>query len=68
MAHAGILTEADRVELIDGEIVQATSISRRHVVCVAQLMRRLTQGLSDRALVWPRTRSGSRANQSPSPT
>lgn len=53
MAHAGILTEADRVELIDGEIVQATSISRRHAVCVAQLTRRLTQALGDRALAWP---------------
>jgi Uma2 family endonuclease len=55
MAHAGILTEADRVELIDGEIVQATSIGRRHAVCVAQLTRRLTQALGDRALVWSQT-------------
>jgi Uma2 family endonuclease len=53
MAHAGILTEADRVELIDGEIVQATSIGRRHAACVAQLTRPLTQALGDRALVWP---------------
>jgi len=53
MAHTGILTEADRVELIDGEIVQATSIGRRHAVCVAQLTRLLTQAVGDRALVWP---------------
>ena len=54
MTHVGILTEADRVELIDGEIIQATSIGRRHSACVAQLTRHLTQALGDRALVWPR--------------
>jgi Uma2 family endonuclease len=53
MAHAGILTEADRVELIDGEIIQATSIGRRHAACLAQVTRRLTEVLGDRALVWP---------------
>jgi len=53
MAHAGILTDADRVELIDGEIVQATSIGRRHAACAAQITRRLTLALGDRALVWP---------------
>jgi Uma2 family endonuclease len=52
MAHTGILTEADRVELIDGEIVQATSIGRRHAACVALLTRRLTEAVGDRALVW----------------
>ena len=53
MARAGILGEMDRVELIDGEIIQATSIGRRHAACVAQVTRRLTQALGDRALVWP---------------
>ena len=53
MAHEGILTETDRVELIDGEIIQATSIGRRHSASVAQLTRRLTQALGERALVWP---------------
>ena len=55
MAHVGIITEADRVELIDGEIVQAPSIGRRHAACVAQVTRRLTQTLGDRALVWPQS-------------
>jgi Uma2 family endonuclease len=54
MAHVGILTEADRVELIDGEIIQATSIGRRHAGCVTQVTRHLTEALGDRALVWPR--------------
>ena len=52
MAHVGILTAADHVELIDGEIVQATSIGRRHAACVAQVTRHLTEVLGDRALVW----------------
>ena len=53
MAQVGILTEADRVELIDGEIVHATAIGRRHAVCVARLTRRLTDAVAERALVWP---------------
>ena len=54
MARAGILIETDRVELIDGEIIQDISIGQRHAACVAQLTRRLTHALGDRALVWPR--------------
>ena len=54
MTDTHILTEADRVELIDGEIVPVTWISRRRAPCVAQFTRRLTQALGDRALVWPR--------------
>ena len=52
MAHAGILTEADRVELIRGEIIEVTSIGRRHAACVEQVTRHLTEALGDRALVW----------------
>ena len=54
MARTGILTEADRVELIEGEIIQLTPIGQRHAACVAQLTRRLIHALGDRALVWPR--------------
>jgi Uma2 family endonuclease len=55
MAHAGILTEADRVELIDGDIMQATSIGRRQATCVARIAGRLTEAVGDRALVWTRS-------------
>ena len=39
MAKAGILTEDDRVELIDGEIVEMSPIGRRHAACVDRLTR-----------------------------
>lgn len=51
MAEAGILTEDDRVELIDGEIVQMTPIGRRHMAAVDCLTRRFVQGCGDRAIV-----------------
>ncbi|MCC7106125.1 MAG: Uma2 family endonuclease [Chloroflexi bacterium] len=42
MADAGILGEHDRVELINGEIVQMPAMRSRHAACIVRLNRRLT--------------------------
>ena len=51
MESAGILTEDDRVELIEGEIVQMSPIGRRHAACVNRLNRLFSQRLGARAIV-----------------
>jgi Uma2 family endonuclease len=51
MAEAGILGEDDRVELIEGEIVDMTPIGRRHQARVDHLAELFIRGLSDRAIV-----------------
>ena len=53
MAEVGILTEDDRVELIDGEIVEMTPIGARHAWCVLCLNEFFVKHLADRALVSP---------------
>lgn len=53
MAAAGILHEDDRVELIDGEIVEMAAIGSRHALCVARLTRIFLQRFGERAVVWP---------------
>lgn len=51
MAAAGILAEDDRVELIEGEIVEMTPIGRRHAACVDRLNYLFSQALRDKAVV-----------------
>ncbi len=51
MARAGILTEDDRVELLDGELVEMTPIGSRHAACVNRLNRLLSGQVGERALV-----------------
>ncbi len=51
MGEAGILHEDDRVELIDGEIIEMSPIGKRHAACVKRLNALLSRLLGQRAIV-----------------
>ena len=67
MAEVGILTERDRVELIDGEILVMSPIGFRHTYCVARLNEMLVLRVGTRALIWGQgaVRTGSRSKPQP---
>lgn len=51
MAQAGILTEDDRVELIEGEIITMTPVGSRHAACVDRLTRLFSAHVGREAIV-----------------
>jgi len=51
MVEAGILSEDDRVELIEGEIIEMAPIGRRHAACVDKLTELLKEKLGRAAIV-----------------
>ena len=51
MAEAGILTEKDRVELLDGDVVVMAAVSSRHAACVDWLARTLIPTLMETTIV-----------------
>jgi Uma2 family endonuclease len=53
MGQAGILGEDERVELVEGEIVEMTPIGEDHASIVARLTHVLTLRLGEHAVVWP---------------
>jgi len=52
LAQAQVLTQCDRVELLDGEIVEMSPIGDRHASVVARLTRLFSSQLGERGLVW----------------
>jgi Uma2 family endonuclease len=52
MVETGILTQDDRVELIEGEIVEMSPIGDAHAAFVANLTHLLVNGFGDRSRVW----------------
>jgi Uma2 family endonuclease len=53
MGEAGILDEDERVELIEGEIVEMTPIGPPHASTVARLNALFATRLAGRAIAWP---------------
>jgi len=51
MLESGILAEDDRVELIDGEIIEMAPIGSRHAACVRRLNNLFSRQVGDRAVV-----------------
>lgn len=51
MTEAGILTKYDRVELINGEIIEMSAINSRHAAAVKRLGRFLNRRIGEAALV-----------------
>jgi Uma2 family endonuclease len=51
MVESGILYENDRVELIQGEIVEMSPIGTRHAACVKRLNRLFNRKLGDSVLI-----------------
>ncbi len=52
IAAAGVLREDDRVELIEGEIIEMSPIGSRHAACVGRLSKLLERRGGDHAIVW----------------
>jgi len=60
MAAAGVLTQCDRVELLDGEIVEMTPIGDRDASVVARMSDVFAARLGERCIVWGQNPDGRR--------
>jgi Uma2 family endonuclease len=55
MADAGILGEDDRVELIDGDLIDMAPIGQGHAAVVSGLNEAFVLACAGRAIVWPQS-------------
>jgi Uma2 family endonuclease len=53
MVASGVLTEADRIELIDGEMINTAPIGPKHAALSARLTKLLVLAVGDSAIVSP---------------
>ena len=67
MAEAGIFGPEERLELIDGEIVEMSPIDPRHAGCVINFNRLLVTRLGDRAVISPQNPVVIRPRSEPQP-
>ena len=52
MTAAGILSENDRVELVEGEILRMAAMGSVHAACLGRLTRLFSNVFMDRVIVW----------------
>ena len=67
MGTAGILKEEDRVELIEGEIIQMSPIGARHAAVVNQLNMEFAPALKGRAIIAIQNPIGAGPHSEPQP-
>ena len=67
MAEAGVFGPEERVELIDGEIIEMSPIGPRHAGCVINITRMLFTKLGDRAVISPQNPVVIRPRSEPQP-
>jgi Uma2 family endonuclease len=53
MGEAGIFGPEERLELIDGEIIEMSAMGHRHAVCVSRVTTFLIRALGDRGVLRP---------------
>jgi len=64
MAEVGLLTQFDRVELLDGDIVEMSPIGDDHASVVARISHVFSKRLGERAIVWGQNPLGLRVVRS----
>ena len=67
VVRAGILKEDDRVELIEGEIIEMTPIGLRHSFCLARVTDHFAVSLHGLAVVWVQSPIGLSPDSEPQP-